>query len=234
MLGSWKKTLELAFINHRLISEVNRTRQVNWQIIDLGIRHVTEEHINEVLDQMLLGLNRLFKYKKVKQASLGYFRMLDIIKEEEQLHPVIHILMPTIRSYFQGRYYIKLSEWSSYWRRALDMNPDYNLSLNVNVLNNKSDQQSITDKMENGLILLHNESDKAPARLDDPITSRRMIGYSRLLKEQVDLLQPKFVYNLQDYNINDAFANNAFEFILDWHPGLREDANPSLKQLSNL
>ena len=80
----------------------------------------------------------------MKQASLGYFRMLDIIKEEEQLHPVIHILMPTIRSYFQGRYYIKLSEWSSYWRRALDMNPDYNLSLNVNVLNNKSDQQSIS------------------------------------------------------------------------------------------
>lgn len=234
MLGSWKKTLELAFINHRLISEVNRTRQVNWQIIDLGIRHVTAEHINEVLDQMLLGLNRLFKYKKVKQASLGYFRMLDIIKEEEQLHPVIHILMPTIRSYFQGRYYIKLSEWSSYWRRALDMNPDYNLSLNVNVLNNKSDQQSITGKMENGLILLHNESDKAPARLDDSITSRRMIGYSRLLKEQIDLLQPKFVYNLHDYNINDAFANNAFEFILDWHPGLREDANPSLKLLSNL
>lgn len=98
MLGSWKKTLELAFINHRLISEVNRTRQVNWQTIDLGIRHVTAEHINEVLDHMLLGLNRLFKYKKVKQASLGYFRMLDIIIEEEQLHPVIHILMPTIRS----------------------------------------------------------------------------------------------------------------------------------------
>lgn len=234
MLGSWKKTLELAFINHRLISEVNRTRQVNWLIIDLGIGHVAAEHINEVLDQMLLGLNRLFKYKKVKQASLGYFRMLDIIKEEEQLSPVIHILMPTIRGYFQGRYYIKLSEWSSYWRRALDMNPDYNLSLNVNVLNNKSDQPSITDKMEKGLVLLHNDLDKAPKRNADSITSRRMIGYSRLLKEQMAFLQPKFVYKLQDYNLYDAFANNAFELILDWHPGLREDAKPSLKTLSNL
>lgn len=230
MLGTWRKPLELAFFNHRLISEVNRFNKVNWLIIDLGIKHVTAEHINEVLDSMLVGFNRLFKYKKVKQANLGYFRMLDIIIEEERFNPVIHVLLPTIKSYFQGRYYIKLSEWSTLWYKALDMRPEYDLSVEVNTLNSKRDQLSIIDNMEQGLILLHNVPERPQTKSNDMISSRRLIGYSRLLKDHVDRIHPKIEYNLHHYDINDPFANHAFNFMSHWHSGIRSEEELDIKQ----
>lgn len=219
--SSWRRSLQLAYFNHRLISRVNQGKQVNWLIIELGLRHVAYEKINEELDRMLIGLNRLFKYKSVKQATLGYYRMLDIKKEEEVYHPTIHILVPTIKSYFQGRYYIKYGEWLSLWQKALDMYPENNLSVNVNVLNGKCNQQDITCKMEQGLIRLLNEPDRIQAESDGQLAARRLVGYSRLLNEEMDYLYPGIEYDLNKYDTNDVVANCAFDFMIQWHPGIK-------------
>lgn len=225
MLGSWRRSLQLAYFNHRLISRVNQTRQVNWLIIELGLRNVAHEKINEELDGMLIGFNRLFKYKSVKQATLGYFRMLDIEKEEEVYHPTIHILLPTMKSYFQGRYYIKYGEWLSLWHKALDMDPEYNLSVSVNSLNGKCNQQDITCKMEQGLNRLLNEPDQTQAESDRLLAARRLVGYSRLLKEEMDYLYPGIEYDLNKYDTDDAIANCSFDFMVQWHAGVRSQGN---------
>ncbi|MDR0270219.1 protein rep [Paenibacillus sp.] len=236
MPGTWRRSLELAFFNHRLISEVNRVKQVNWLTVDLGLREVEYAHINEELDRMLIGLNRLFKYKRVKQSTLGYFRMLDIKKDEDVYHPTIHILLPTIKSYFQGRYYIKYDEWMALWHKALDMNPENQLSVNVNVLNGKCDQQEAASKMEQLLIQLHGEPDGKPDRTqtdrDTGLASRRLIGYSRLLKEETDRLPPEIGYNMNQYNIHDDIANCAFKSMLHWYPGVRKEGNNPIHLVS--
>ncbi|MGZ9583792.1 protein rep [Paenibacillus marinisediminis] len=222
MLGSWRRSLQLAYFNHRLISRVNQTKQVNWLLIDLGLRHVALEKINEELDRMLIGFNRMFKYKSVKQATLGYFRMLDIEKESDVYHPTIHILLPTIKSYYQGRYYIKQDEWLSLWHRALDLNPDYNhLSVSVNGLNGKCSQQDMISKMEQGLDRLLNEPDRIVTGSDGQLAARRLVGYSRLLKEEMDNLYPGIEFNLNKYDTDDAVANCAFDVMAQWRPGVR-------------
>lgn len=231
MLGSWRRSLQLAFFNHRLISEVNRVKQVNWLTVDLGLREVADAHINEELDRMLIGLNRLFKYKRVKQATLGYFRMLDIQKDEDVYHPTIHILLPTIKSYFQGRYYIKYDEWLALWHKALDMDPENRLSVKVNVLNGRCDQQEAACKMEQFLIKLHDEPDRIPNH-DIKLASRRLVGYSRLLKEETDRLLPEIEYNINQYDIHDDIANCAFKSMLHWYPGVRKQGNDPLHSVS--
>ncbi|MFU1797185.1 protein rep [Paenibacillus azoreducens] len=231
MLGSWRRSLQLAFFNHRLISEVNRVKQVNWLTVDLGLREVADAHINEELDRMLIGFNRLFKYKRVKQATLGYFRMLDIQKDEDVYHPTIHILLPTIKSYFQGRYYIKYDEWLALWHKALDMDPENRLSVKVNVLNGRCDQQEAACKMEQFLIKLHDEPDRIPNH-DTKLASRRLVGYSRLLKEETDRLLPEIEYNINQYDIHDDIANCAFKSMLHWYPGVRKQGNDPLHSVS--
>lgn len=225
MHGSWRRSLQLAYFNHRLISRVNQAKQVNWLMIELGLRHVAHEKINEELDRMLIGFNRLFKYKSVKQATLGYYRMLDIEKEEEVYHPTIHILMPTIKSYYQGRYYIKYDEWLSLWHKALDMDPEYNLSVNVNVLNGKCSQQDIICKMEQGLNRLLNELNGIQTESDGQLAGRRLVGYSRLLKDEMDYVYSGIEYDLNKYDTNDMVANCAFDFMMSWHPGIRSQEN---------
>lgn len=79
MPESWKKSLQSALLNHRIISAINQDMQVNWLMLDLGITEVALNQLNEELDRMLIAFNRLCKYKQVKQISsrllsnVGYY-----------------------------------------------------------------------------------------------------------------------------------------------------------------
>ncbi|MEV2909657.1 protein rep [Paenibacillus larvae] len=229
MLASWNRSLELAYFNQYLMTKVNKEKQVNWLLVDLGLEEkVAEDHINQVLDCMLIGFNRLFKYKCIKQASLGYFRMLDIWKSGDGYHPRIHILLPTIKSYFQGRYYIKYDNWISLWSKALSA--ESNVSVKVKVINDKVDNHAINSKMKKGILAFHDVSNKKTSTGKNTlIASRRLIGYSRLLKEVMDetVAGGDFALDLDQLCIEDTIANAAFENMIEWHPGVRsENRNP--------
>ncbi|WP_242143942.1 MULTISPECIES: protein rep [unclassified Bacillus cereus group] len=224
MLTSWERSVELAYFNHRVIAEINKTQQVNWLLIDFGLDNIGKEEINEALDRMLLAFNRLFKYKSVQQVHLGYFRMLDILKQGDVYHPRIHILVPMMKSYFQGRYYIKRSEWSSLWSRSLGTTES--LYVKVKTIKEKEQCEFYSEKLLN-FREQENESSSVKSKI---ITPRRFIGYSKLLKNVADQLKGgKSLYlDMDKFCINDAVANQALINMLTWHPGLREEVGNSL------
>ncbi|WP_121640471.1 protein rep [Virgibacillus sp. Bac330] len=228
MPSSWKRSLELAYTNHYIITKVNEQKPVNWLLLDVGLENVTEEHINQSLDNLLIGFNRLFKYKSVKQATLGYFRMLDIVKQNDRYHPKIHVLLPTMKSYFQGRYYIKRDKWLEMWAKALGVNTD--LYVKVKVIQPEDNSQQMVEKMEQGLaVLLDVQETNRPKKDKKIIETRRLIGYSRLLKKEADQLPPDsdFFLDIAHLCTDDRIANVAFANMLTWHPGLRtEKENP--------
>ncbi|MDM5186069.1 protein rep [Bacillus sp. DX4.1] len=227
MLPSWERTLELAYFNHHVTTEINKKQQVNWLLIDLGLENISEEQINDVLDKMLIGFNRLFKYKAIQQANLGYFRMLDIIRKGDTYHPRIHILLPMIKSYFQGRYYIKYDNWISLWSRAVGLETD--LYVSVKVMNGKEDRREI---FQEKLLKFREQKSEIPLRKSKIITSRRLVGYSRLLKSIADqsINENDFHLGVNKLCIDDPVANQAFMHMLEWHPGLREERmNPFLE-----
>ncbi|KJB86982.1 replication protein [Paenibacillus sp. E194] len=224
MPESWKKSLQSAFLNHRIISAINQDMQVNWLMLDLGIAEVALNQLNEELDRMLIAFNRLCKYKQVTQVSLGCFRMLDIIRNKERCQPKLHVLLPTIKSYFQGRYYIKAESWLSLWCRALDTESVEHVTVNVKVVNTKGDQQAIVRKMDEGLSRVAANRGQRRIGSNEPsiqLPSRRLIGYSRVMKEYLEKLRPDPIYDLNEYRTEDSVANAAFEMMLDWYPGIR-------------
>jgi len=220
MLLSWERAVELAYFNHQVITEVNNKQQVNWLLVDLGLENITMEQINQILDKMLIGFNRLFKYKSIQQASLGYFRMLDIVKKGDRYHPRIHILLPMIKSYFQGRYYIKYDNWISLWSRAVGI--ENGLFVKVKVVNGRdAERENIQEKLLN----FREQESEIPFRESQIITPRRLIGYSKLLKNVTEHLgnDNKLHLDVDEFCINDPVANQAFFHMLDWHPGVREE-----------
>ena len=72
---------------------------------------------------MIKGFNRLTKYKRFDAAVLGYFRALEITKnhEEHTYHPHFHVLLPVKKSYFTGKLYISQKDWTSLWKKAMDI-----------------------------------------------------------------------------------------------------------------
>ncbi|WP_234541205.1 protein rep [Paenibacillus pseudetheri] len=230
MLVSWKRSLQLAYYNHYLITKVNKEKYVNWLIVELGLDNVTEENINKELDHILIGFNRLFKYKSITQASLGYFRMLDIVKSGDLYYPRIYVLLPMIKSYFQGRYYIKHDNWVSLWSKAL--NRENNLFVKMKVVSSKNVDQDhgIVLKMEQGLSILHDvDNTKIPINFNPQLQSRRLIGYSKLLKDVMDQIESDQTFDLDmdQFDVKDSIANCAFENMLEWHPGFRfKENNP--------
>jgi plasmid rolling circle replication initiator protein Rep len=220
MLLSGERAVELAYLNHQVITEVNKKQQVNWLLVDLGLENITMEQINQILDKMLIGFNRLFKYKSIQQASLGYFRMLDIVKKGDRYYPRIHILLPMIKSYFQGRYYIKYDNWISLWSRAVGIGNG--LFVKVKVVNGRDAEcENIQEKLLN----FREQESEIPFRESQIITPRRLIGYSKLLKNVTEHLRNdnKLRLDLDEFCINDPIANQAFFHMLDWHPGVREE-----------
>ncbi|PQQ47854.1 protein rep [Bacillus thuringiensis] len=219
MLSSWERTLKLACFNHHVIAEINKKHQVNWLLLDLGLENISEEQLNNALDRMLKGFNRLFKYKAIKQVNLGYFRMLDIIKKGDTFHLRIHILLPVIKSYFQGRYYIKFNSWISLWSRAVGL--ENGLYVSVKVMNGKED---VSEIFQEKILKFREQNSEIPLRKSNIITSRRLVGYSRLLKNIANqsLNENKFHLGENKLCIDDPVANQAFVNMLKWHPGLRE------------
>ncbi|WP_263704923.1 protein rep [Bacillus thuringiensis] len=219
MLSSWERTLELACFNHRVIAEINKKQQVNWLLLDLGLENISEEQIDHTLDRMLIGFNRLFKYKAIQQVYLGYFRMLDIIKIGDTYHLRIHILLPVVKSYFQGRYYIKYDSWISLWSKAVGL--ENGIYVSMKVINGKEDRSEIFTQK---ILKLREQNSGMPLGTSKAIASRRLVGYSKLLKNKASQLIDENDFHLEANKlcIDDPVANQAFVNMLEWHPGLRE------------
>ncbi|KIU09808.1 Rep [Bacillus subtilis] len=200
-----------------------------------------------MIADMMKGWNRLFGYKRVKEATLGYFRALEITKnnEENTYHPHFHVLLPVKRNYF-GKNYIKQTEWTSLWKRAMKL--DYTPIVDIRRVKGKAkvDAEQIEDEvreamMEQKAVL---EISKYPVKdtdvvrgnkvtednlntvlyLDDALAARRLIGYGGILKEihkELNLGDAEDGDLVKIEEEDDEVANGAFEVMAYWHPGIK-------------
>lgn len=84
----------------------------------------TGSDLKKSIDDLVIGFNRLMKYKKISLAVKGYYRALEVTHnlEKRTFHPHIHTLLAVNPSYFTSRYYISQSEFLRLWNKALGRN----------------------------------------------------------------------------------------------------------------
>ncbi|MEC1385604.1 protein rep, partial [Bacillus velezensis] len=166
--------------------------------------------------------------------------------EEDTYHPHFHVLFPVKKSYFTGKNYIKQTDWTSLWKRAMKL--DYTPIVDIRRVKGKAniDAEQIESDvreamMEHKAVL---EISKYPVKdtdvmrgskvtednlntvfyLDDALSARRLIGYGGILKEihkELNLGDAEDGDLVKIEEEDDEVANEAFEVMAYWHPGIK-------------
>jgi hypothetical protein len=96
-------------------------------MLTLTIPNVTGDELPNTIDELMKGIDKLFKRSRVKKAVRGYFRALEVTRNEDNgtYHPHYHFILAVNKSYFKNEEYIKRDEWLRYWQDAMN---DYSIT----------------------------------------------------------------------------------------------------------
>ena len=100
----------------------NISNKYSFIFATFTIPNCYDYELNSKIDLLNDAFVRLTHRKKVQKINLGAFRVLEITynKKKNNYHPHLHVIFVVQKSYFQGAYYIKHSEWLSMWRECAD------------------------------------------------------------------------------------------------------------------
>ncbi|WP_224931108.1 protein rep [Bacillus safensis] len=244
---AWRRSLKITYHNKLIVEETNRQYKPAWIFLTLTVKNVEGDDLKQTITDMMQGFRKLFQYKKVKTGTLGFFRALEITKNHEQntYHPHFHVLIPVRKSYFTHNY-IKQSEWTSLWKRAMKL--DYTPIVHVQRVKGKKGidaeaiEKEVREAMEEQKAIL--EISKYPVKdtdairgnevteenldtvyyLDDALSARRLIGYGGILK---DIHKELNLTDVEDGDLirieedDDEVANETFEVMAHWHVGIK-------------
>ncbi len=130
---NWRRSLKIAFQNKRVIERANEKYKLRWVFLTLTVRNVPAEDLKNTIEHMSKSFDRLFRYKRVKTSVKGFFRALEVTKNNDPssdfygtYHPHYHVLIAVPPHYFTVKeYYIKKADWQGLWKKAarLDYDP---------------------------------------------------------------------------------------------------------------
>lgn len=123
---NWRRSMKLALENKKVVEEANKRHKLRWIFLTLTVANCKGDKLRDTITDMMNGFNRLTKYKQVDDSIVGWFRALEITKnnKDNSYHPHYHMLIAVQPSYFtkKGKY-INQADWTSLWQKA--MNLDY-------------------------------------------------------------------------------------------------------------
>lgn len=249
---NWRRSLKIAFQNKKIVQVVNEREKVKWVFLTLTVRNVEGEDLKNTMDQMTKAFNRFTKYARFQKSVKGYFRAMEVTrnwdKESEwygTYHPHFHVLLAVPNDYF-GRNYIKQSEWTDMWQRAMKI--DYTPIVHVAKVKPKREATDFVE-VENEMkkvIAEQNaifEVSKYPVKdtdvirgnkvtdeniqtvedLDKALAYKRLISYGGLLKEihkELNLEDAEDGDLIHVDEDSDEVANGAVDVMAYWHVGL--------------
>ena len=116
----WRRALK-TFAQMSQVLERAKEDGYSFLFLTLTMRNVEAVRLSDALDELLLGFNRLTKYKRVREAVKGFYRGCEVTHNvtDDTFHPHLHVVLAVKPSYFKGSHYISQSDWSALWRKAL-------------------------------------------------------------------------------------------------------------------
>ena len=98
--------------------------EYRYLMLTLTIPNVNGHELPRAIDRLMKGIDRLFKRTKVKKAVKGYFRALEVTRNDKDAsyHPHYHFILAVKPSYLKNYNdeYITHAEWLNMWRDAMD------------------------------------------------------------------------------------------------------------------
>ncbi|WP_245602165.1 protein rep [Peribacillus kribbensis] len=143
---NWRRSLKLTYENKKIVEVANNRQKLRWLFLTLTVKNCRGDELEDTIKDMMQGYNRLLKYKRVDESIEGWFRALEITKnnEDNTYHPHFHVLIAVKPMYFSRKNkYIPQEEWTSLWQRAMKL--DYTPVVHVQAVRAKKTKKNFEE-----------------------------------------------------------------------------------------
>lgn len=197
-LCNWRRSMKYSYQASKIVEEaMSRQPKGRFLFLTLTVKNVKGQELNQAMTDILIGFNRLMKYKKIDKNMIGFLRATEVTysKKLDSYHPHLHVLLMVKPGYFRSKAdYLNQEEWTELWQKAMKL--DYTPVVDIRAV--KADK----GKGLKGAIL---ETAKYPVKpfdvidektdftaqeklqiVDDMLTGlhrKRQIGFGKLFKD---------------------------------------------------
>lgn len=135
-LCQWRRSLCWTAVMHQQLPFVLEAYPSHrWIFATLTVRNCEISELRATLQAMNRALKSLVRMLRVRMTKVGYIRATEVTRaNDDKAHPHFHVMFLLPSSYFKNNY-IKQTEWSELWQRALDC--DYKPIVDVRVVKPK-------------------------------------------------------------------------------------------------
>lgn len=200
-LCNWRRAMKHSFQSKKIVAVVMQQKpKARWLLLTLTVRNVWDgEELNKSLSDMAQGFRRMIGYKKVKQNLIGFMRATEVTVNpiDNSYNQHMHVLLCVSSTYFYNtEHYINQKQWIKFWRRAMKLDYDPNVKIQIVKPKNKkknkekSDLHSAVDEtakypVKNTDFMTDDEQKnlKRVADLEEGLYRKRLVSYGGLMKE---------------------------------------------------
>ncbi len=233
-LCNWRRAMKHSSQTKKIVAEVvKRKPKARWIFLTFTVKNVFDgEELNKSLSAMAEGFRRMIGYKKIKQNLIGFMRATEVTVNpiDDSYNQHMHVLMCVESSYFYNtENYINQKQWIKFWRKAMKL--DYDPNVNVQIVKpknkHKSDIESAVDETAKYPVkdtdYKTNDEEKNLKRvsdLEEGLYRKRLISYGGLLKEihaelKLDDVEDGDLIHVDDED--EKADENAYSIVAYWN-----------------
>jgi plasmid rolling circle replication initiator protein Rep len=230
---AWRRSLKIFGQVSKILNELDKLNNYEYIFLTLTIKNCKAEALNNNINNILYGFNKLMKNIRVKGSIDGYFRGLEITHNIDRMsvsydtfHPHIHAILCVKSSYFTYKY-ISQAEWTELWKRALNVN--YDVIVDVRKFKSRkgvAEACKYTVKDTDYLLEYDTEiTDKTVEILDSALTGRRLVAFGGVLRDLHKKLNLDDVLDGDLINTDNDELREDIDYIIEryrWNIGYKQ------------
>lgn len=231
----------------KVMDAVQEEHKCQYIFLTLTIQNVPGDKLGEALDQLAAGWSRLMKQRPVLAAVKGWFRAIEITRNNEPdslwygtFHPHIHAILVVEDGYFKKKngLYLTKDDIIARWRQAcrLDYDPSVDISKTYDKKSKKrpkGDNQASAGAVLEAAKYATKDSDYISDSLGDEeaaqvvadytraLHRRRLTAFGGLMKETAKRLKADDLDGVDPGSGDDVIREDLAEMIEEygWHFG---------------
>ena len=208
---NWRRSLKLTYENKRIVEVANSRQKLRWLFLTLTVKNCEGDELEDTIKAMMEGYHRLMKYKRVDDEIEGWFRALEITKnnDDDTYHPHFHILIAVKPMYFARKNkYIPQEEWTSLWKKAMKL--DYVPIVHVQAVKAKKTKKDFEEIVK----------DIQRAISDEQAVQKAILEASKYTVKDTDLFTGTEAQNVETvFTLDGAMANKR---LVAWGKSLKK------------
>lgn len=240
---SWRRSLKIFGQVSRIMEEAKKEKEYRFIFLTLTQRNVSGSQLDDELDKMFKGWNKLAQRKLFKKAFIGWFRALEIThnlkagsKDYDTYHPHFHVILMVHKSYFKkAELYITNDQMIEMWKESMGLDYSPNIDIRAFKTEGKDLSKSIAETAkytvkDDDVLISGNEelTDISVLILDHALCRRRLIAFGGKLKELHKKLNLDDLENGDLVNTDsEEIENTELDFVIEkyfWHIGYKQYA----------